>query len=83
MKLALLLFAQKQINSLTKGKAKGKEKAEAMKVADGEDGAEGKRSERAEEMLARKDERKQIQEEYRASGEKQKGKKPWWKFWER
>lgn len=38
--------------------------------------------ERAAEMKARNEEKQRIKEEYRASGEKQKGKKPWWKFWE-
>lgn len=45
--------------------------------------AEGKGPETAREMQARRDERKQIQEEYRESSEQgpRPGKKPWWKFW--
>lgn len=57
-------------------------------------------AEKAEEMRARRDERKTVQEEYRADrepgqeganseeagkdvdeGQKEKAKKPWWKFW--
>ena len=33
-------------------------------------------------MRERRDERKEIQQEYRDSGEKQSGKKPWWEFWD-
>jgi hypothetical protein len=32
-------------------------------------------------MRERRDERKAVQQEYRDSGEKQSGKKPWWKLW--
>lgn len=55
------------------------------------DKSEGKGSETAQEMRARRDERKAIQEEYRANrepgqeGKTEEGeakKKPWWRFWE-
>ena len=43
---------------------------------------QGKMDEQAQEMQARREERKEIKEEYKESGEKTKGKKSWWKFWE-
>ena len=46
--------------------------------------AQSKGNETSAEMRARRDERKQIKEEYQ-DGEKpenRSGKKPWWKFWE-
>ncbi len=50
-----------------------------------EDGDRGKGAETSQEMQQRRDERKQIQQEYkegRKSGEVEKAqKKPWWKFW--
>lgn len=46
-----------------------------------EDSASGHGNEVAQEMRQRRDERKEIQGQYREEGEKTTGKKPWWKFW--
>jgi hypothetical protein len=45
--------------------------------------AKDKGKQTANEMQARRDERKEIQKEYResADGSRPTGKKPWWKFW--
>jgi len=48
-----------------------------------EKSAGNKGSKTSKEMQARRDERKQIQNEYRESDpdDRPTGKKPWWKFW--
>lgn len=50
-----------------------------------EDGEKGKGAATSQEMQQRREERKQIQQDYkegRKSGEiEQTSKKPWWKFW--
>lgn len=38
-------------------------------------------SQTAQQMRERNEERKEVKEQYQASDEKVKGKKPWWKFW--
>ncbi|MEJ2087383.1 MAG: hypothetical protein P8Y69_02655 [Gammaproteobacteria bacterium] len=43
--------------------------------------AQTKGNETSAEMQARREERKEIQEEYRTAGGEQAKKKPWWKFW--
>lgn len=46
--------------------------------------AEGKGAQQSPEMQDRREERKQIQEDSRATAEgdgSRAGKKPWWKFW--
>jgi hypothetical protein len=77
--------------------AEGREHAEEGAEDDGMRGHENAATsgnEKSQEMRARRDERNQIQEEYREGREngdeviadddstaKKKGKKPWWKFW--
>lgn len=69
------------------GKAKGKAAEKALeKSAKGQeqalDAADGARG---DEMRNRRDERKAIMEEAKAAhepGTPQRGKKPWWRFWE-
>lgn len=49
------------------------------------EGMSGEGEQVSTEMRERKDERKQIMEETKTQGKKEepeKGKKPWWKFWE-
>ncbi|MBD3648237.1 MAG: hypothetical protein HUJ31_12480 [Pseudomonadales bacterium] len=61
--------------------AQRREMAEDMDEQD-QEMAKEHMDEQAKTMQARKEERKEIKEEYKESGEKTKGKKPWWKFWE-
>jgi hypothetical protein len=73
---------QKRVNEPNVGE---REREQAEKAERVRDPAEGKGNETSTEMQARREERKQIQEEYRtagADGETAKDKKkPWWKFW--
>lgn len=59
-------------------KSHSKEKSQRTEKSAGNKG-----NETAKEMQARRDERKQIQKEYREADEESRptGKKPWWKFW--
>lgn len=60
------------------------DKAErAEKSQRNEKSASNKGNETSKEMQARRDERKQMQKEYRESDAEDRptGKKPWWKFW--
>jgi hypothetical protein len=73
---------QKRVNEPEVGE---REREQAEKAERVRDPAEGKGNETSTEMQARREERKQIQDEYRAAGadsETAKAKKkPWWKFW--
>lgn len=73
---------QKRVNESEVGE---REREQAEKAERVRGSADGKGNETSTEMQARREERKQIQEEYRAAGADgetvKTKKKPWWKFW--
>ena len=81
--ILVTLFALSAVADGNKGKAENKSADRPPQVhVDGTDQADESGNAKALEMRERRDERKEIQQEYRDSGEKQSGKKPWWEFWD-
>ncbi len=75
---------QRKVKNEARAESKNVRKQKARSDSDeseglGEQAESG--SQKSQEMRARQAESKAIKDDYKTSGEKVKGKKPWWKFW--